>query len=200
MNSATNDLEPPSSKSYPKAMVREATLLFAAKSYRGTTMRDIGEALGIHAGSLYVHIDRKEDLLFAIIGQVTQVADRVMEDALMSGAAPLEQLHQIAQGQLDMMRTYREAATVYFHEWRNLDPGHQADVLRHRHAWEAGLRSILKAGKTDGSFRDIDVRMAGIAFASILNWTYQWFDPAGPSTPDEVAESFVDVFVNGIRA
>ena len=39
-----------------------AAQIFARKGYRGTSMRDIGEAAGVLGGSLYHHIKSKDAL------------------------------------------------------------------------------------------------------------------------------------------
>ena len=36
------------------------------------------------------------------------------------------------------------------------------------------------------------------AFLGMFNYSYTWFDPSGERTPDEIADHFVDVFLNGV--
>jgi AcrR family transcriptional regulator len=43
---------------------RQAARLFAQKGYHGTSIGDLAEALGVQKGSLYAHIEGKEDLLY----------------------------------------------------------------------------------------------------------------------------------------
>src|ERR687895_1587741 len=43
---------------------RQAARLFAAKGYHGTSIGDLAEAMGVQKGSLYAHIEGKQDLLF----------------------------------------------------------------------------------------------------------------------------------------
>ena len=49
------------------SILEEATRLFGAQGYTGTTMRDIAAAVGVLPGSLYAHIDGKETLLLEIV-------------------------------------------------------------------------------------------------------------------------------------
>src|SRR5437899_411340 len=48
-------------------IVRAATRLFGERGYPSTSMRDIADAVGILAGSLYSHISSKEALLAQIV-------------------------------------------------------------------------------------------------------------------------------------
>src|SRR5213593_4944346 len=45
-------------------LTRQAARLFAQKGYHGTSIGDLAEALGVQKGSLYAHIEGKEDLLY----------------------------------------------------------------------------------------------------------------------------------------
>ena len=48
-------------------ILEAATRLFGERGYPSTSMRDIGEAVGLLAGSLYSHISSKEAVLFQIV-------------------------------------------------------------------------------------------------------------------------------------
>jgi len=40
--------------------------------------------------------------------------------------------------------------------------------------------------------------MAGRAVLSLLSWMARWFDPAGPRSAREVAETYYDMLVGGL--
>jgi AcrR family transcriptional regulator len=70
-----------------EGILQAATRLFSEKGYRGTSMRDLGQALGLHAGSLYVHIKSKEEVLFEICDRIQRVHTEGMAEILASEAA-----------------------------------------------------------------------------------------------------------------
>ena len=45
----------------------EAARLFLARGYAETTLRDIADAAGVKAGSIYYHFDSKEELLGEVL-------------------------------------------------------------------------------------------------------------------------------------
>src|SRR5437762_11766544 len=45
-------------------LTRQAARLFAEKGYHGTSIGDLAQAMGVQKGSLYAHIDSKQDLLY----------------------------------------------------------------------------------------------------------------------------------------
>ena len=58
---------------------------FAARGYAGLSMRHVAERLGVHAGSLYYHVDNKDALLHLM-------ADRVAGEAYAAGTTALSRL------------------------------------------------------------------------------------------------------------
>lgn len=187
-------------RDYVSPIVRTAAGLFARQGYRGTSMRDIGKAVGVHAGSLYVHIDSKEQLLEAIVLHIMERSEQDMTEVLAEGGTATEQLRRIASRDLRLIGENKEFATVFFHEWRNLSEDRQRKVIASRDRWEANLRAVFTRGVAEGEFRDIEPRIAGIALTSILNWAYVWYSPDGDLSTDQLAERFVDIVVNGVRA
>src|SRR2546423_13764487 len=45
-------------------LTRQAARLFAEKGYHGTSIGDLARAMGVQKGSLYAHIESKQDLLY----------------------------------------------------------------------------------------------------------------------------------------
>jgi TetR/AcrR family transcriptional regulator, cholesterol catabolism regulator len=191
---------PTTSADYVTTIVEIAATLFARQGYRGTSMRDIGREVGIHAGSLYVHISSKEELLEAIVRSIMERSERDMSEVLAQGGTATEQLRAIAARDLKLIGENKEFATVFFHEWRNLSEPRQQAVIASRDRWEAGLRSIITKGIDSGEFRPVDPRIAGIALTSILNWAYVWYSSDGDLTTDQLAEQFAGLLITGLHA
>src|ERR1700744_2109556 len=106
-------------------------------------MRDIGRAVGIHAGSLYVHIESKEELLHLIVNSIMLKCEQDMTEELAGQASALAQLHGISWCDLRLIGEHPEGARVFFHEWRNPSPERQQAVAASRDRWEHGLRSVI---------------------------------------------------------
>lgn len=191
---------PAGTTDYVTPIVKIAAALFARQGYHGTSMRDIAREVGVHAGSLYVHIDSKEDLLEAIVVTIMEQSERDMAEVLAAGGTATEQLHAVAARDLKLIGENKEFATVFFHEWRNLSEPRQRKVIESRDRWEAGLRGVIARGIEAGEFRPVDPRIAGIALTSILNWAYVWYSPEGELSTGQLAEQFADMLITGLRA
>ena len=57
-------------------VIDAAGRLFAERGYHGTSMRDLGKALGLHGSSLYSHVSSKEDLLVEVVQRGAELFQR----------------------------------------------------------------------------------------------------------------------------
>jgi hypothetical protein len=86
-----------------------------------------------------------------------------------------------------------DAAWVFHHEWKSLGGARREEVRRLRRRSE---------GLWDGIVRELpgaaDPRFARLLVLSAANWTYTWYRPDGPLSPDEVADRFTDLLLAGL--
>lgn len=182
-------------------LVAVAARLFSERGYHGTSMQDLGSALGILRGSLYAHIGSKEELLFDV---VSEGADRFLERGEAAAAAAgswSERLRALLVGHVETAAQHLDAATVFLNEWRYLSPELRDVVQEKRDTYEAIVREIVEGGVKAGEFRkDADVRFAATLVLSAGNWTYTWYRPGGDLTPTEVGERFAELVTKGLEA
>ncbi|CAM2808534.1 TetR/AcrR family transcriptional regulator [Prescottella defluvii] len=177
--------------------IREAALRqFAESGYNGTSMRDIGSLVGVHAGSLYVHIKSKEDLLYQIVGEIVENGEAALQKVEDADVGAIDKLRMLARIHLRWSMANPDAAKVFEREWMRLN-GAQLDEVRHkRQQWADGVERIIQAGVDEGTFRELDVALAAVAFRSVLNANYTC-----EGDPDidgvKLADEFVDFLFNG---
>ncbi len=181
-------------------MVGAAAKLFSQRGYHGTSMRDLGDALGLLRGSLYAHIGSKEELLFEV---VEQGADRFLErgrKAMEMQALAAVKLRNLLIWHIETAIEHLDAATVFLNEWRYLSPPLQEIIQVKRDEYEEFVRTIIREGVERGEFRDdVDVRLAATLVLSAGNWTYAWFKPGGEMGPHEIGRKFADLILEGMK-
>nr|PZN39541.1 MAG: TetR/AcrR family transcriptional regulator [Bacillota bacterium] len=176
-----------------------ATALFARKGYHATTVRDIAEEAGMLSGSLYAHIDTKQDLLVAVVERAAEAFTEAVVPIARSGLPPGEKIRAAMRAHVRVVAESREAATVFMHEWRALDEERRQAALALRDRYEALWDGMIREGIASGEFRPVDPKFARLLLLSAANWIYQWYNPDGPLGPDEVADRFTDLILNGLR-
>ncbi|HUS14426.1 MAG TPA: TetR/AcrR family transcriptional regulator [Chloroflexia bacterium] len=176
-----------------------AGAMFSRRGYHATTMRDIARELNIQGGSLYAHIDSKEDMLW----QIVERAAAQFHDAV----SPLEtlplpagiRLRRMLVAHVGVVARNLDNATVFFDQWRFLSADRRARIAAQRDAYEALFRRVIQDGVDSGEFPGADARMGALLVLSAGNWLHQWFRPAGPLSADAVADHMADLLLAGLR-
>lgn len=181
-------------------ILKIACQLFSRKGYHGTTIRDISDACGILAGSLYAHINSKEDLLY----EITERGARAFLESLkpivnMDGPAR-EKLRYAMRAHIQVIEKNLEAATVFFHEWKALTEDRRELIQQQRDQYESMWKQILTEGIKNNEFALSDEKFARLLLLSVGNWVYHWYQPNQGLTADEIADRFVEMILQGFAA
>lgn len=169
-----------------KASRTRAQLLSAAArvlrehGYRATTMRDIAEAAGIKAGSIYYHFSSKDEI-------VVEVLDIGLRH-LLRGVAEIASAHPFSDHRARIaaaLRVHLEHLfclsdftsaniRIYGQLPRHIRARHRP--LRHAYAtlWDGFLGDAQAAGVLCPDIAPTPLRQNMLG---ALNWTVEWFDP-----------------------
>ncbi len=174
--------------------------LFRDKGYHGASMADIGKAVGLEKGSLYSHISSKQDVLRELVMRgATLFMAGIRQVAASDATAPVK-VREAMRAHLRVVAEQPDLATVFLQEWQRLEGATLDEVNRLRADYESMWRDIVEAGVREGLLRaDLDTRFATLLLLSAANWAYQWFDPHGPLSADDVADRFTDIALAGMR-
>lgn len=177
-----------------------AAELFFRKGYGATTTQDVADAVGILKGSLYHHIDSKEDLLVGIIDDVHAAAMARLAEAQDRGGSHLERLRWFARDHTAYNCRNLAPIGVYFREFEALTGERRERVGRDRRTYDRFVRTLIEGGQADGTVRpDLDPRTAANSVLAIGNWVYQWFD-ANTQDPDRTADRIAHLAINMLEA
>jgi AcrR family transcriptional regulator len=176
-----------------------ATELFRKKGYSATSMRDLAQAVGVEAASIYSHIKNKEELLANIC---FRIADSFMESKKRVESISLpadEQLLLAIQAHVQVIINNLDASAVFLHEWRHLSTELLAEFIALRKSYENYLIRIIQKGSQEGIFIVQDEKMAVLSLLSGLNWIYDWYKPEGKLAPEDVALNLAHLILHGIQ-
>jgi TetR/AcrR family transcriptional regulator, cholesterol catabolism regulator len=174
-------------------LIDAAAEVFAERGYDRSTIAEIADRLDILKGSIYHYVKSKDDLLFAVIQEIHESALATMADLPDMDVAPDEKLRIFVDRHVRHSIEHIGPATVFFRDFRSLDPDRRATVLAERAQYSNILRAIVRDAESAGITRpDLDTSAAVLAILGMTNWIYQWYQPGGALTPDAIAESFCD--------
>lgn len=178
-------------------ILAEASRLFRERGYYGASMRALAGVVNLRSGSLYSHIQSKEDLLWEI---ANRAADEFLAEAASVPAhlPPAARLRELVCRHIMVMACKLQDASVFFHEWKHLSPGRKAAMLAKRRRYEAHFQAAVDEGVLCGEFRVEDRRVATLFVLSALNWTYQWLRPDGRLSPEELADLYSSLVLRAL--
>jgi AcrR family transcriptional regulator len=174
------------------AVIDTACELFAERGYRGTSMKDVAEALGVRASSLYNHVTSKQDILFAIMDKAMDRALTAQEEALAGVGDVSGQLRAATESLvLDFLRNPAEV-TVCNTEVRSLGSANRQAIVAKRDRYAGRVRTIIAEGCRAGQFETVNPDLAAFAVLEMGNGAKSWFRPTGRYTDTYVAREYGD--------
>lgn len=180
---------------------RAAKELIASQGYTATTIRQIARRVSMKGGSLYYHYPGKNEILFAILDEGNQrlldAADRVMKSGLPDVPAILrglvyEHVRILAGDPAQFMVVTREL--------KRLKGGRHQEIMAQRDRYEQIIQDVLRMGIRERTIRRCNVKVVSYGLISLLNGVASWFDPRGPLSIERIADEYVDVLLEGLRA
>jgi TetR/AcrR family transcriptional regulator, cholesterol catabolism regulator len=178
-------------------LTREAARLFAERGYHGTSIGDLAKALGVQKGSLYAHIESKQDLLYEAMREGAEAFHAAL-DAIPDDLRVTERIRLALRAHLRVVKEQLDVATVFVREWRYLEGERAAEFLAERRRYEERFRALFREGREVGELRtDLDDQAAVLLVLSAANWAYTWLPPDAET--DELADRFFAILVDGVR-
>ena len=171
---------------------------FATHGYHGTSMRDLGDDLGILGSSIYAHVGGKQELLVAVIEHGAEYFEASATAALALENAR-DQLEAFVKGHIDVVLDHRPEARTYLSEVDFLDDDQRKAVADRRDGYEWHLVGILERCVAEGVIdQRVDVRLASIYILSILNTIDRWFSETGRVGRDALGEDVFRFVLRGL--
>jgi AcrR family transcriptional regulator len=176
-----------------------AARLFAEHGYHATSIQQIIDATGAQRGTLYHYIESKQDLLLEIYRRFIDPLLAEAHEIEARDERPDVMLRLLGRTLMRNIHEYHDQVTVFLQEWRSIQgEDSRATVRSARREFEAIFERVFERGVREGTFQIAETRVATLAFLGMINFSSQWFTPEGRLGPDEMADQFVDIFLDGV--
>ena len=170
--------------------VREAGIqLLARHGYEAMNLRMLARSVGIQAGSLYNHIQSKQDFLFDLLRSIMVEVLASLDERLEKADGPIEQLYALTAFHIELHCARRDEVFIGNMELRSLTPEHRAIVVDLRSQYEKRIVQILRRGKQEGLFDVEDEKVAAFSLISMLTGVSNWYRPGGRRTIKQLIDS-----------
>ncbi|GIK85064.1 MAG: TetR family transcriptional regulator [Betaproteobacteria bacterium] len=164
-----------------------AARLFRERGYAVTSMRDIGAAAGMLAGSLYYHFASKDDLLVAVYAEGVRRIGAAVEAALAASVDPWDRLERACAAHLTALLDDSDYGQVVI----RVRPDDAPDAAARLIALRDGYERLFARALDDLPLRHRgDRRALRLLLLGALNWSQTWYRP-GRDSPAALARQFV---------
>jgi AcrR family transcriptional regulator len=175
--------------------------VFAEKGFASTTMRDIADAVGILAGSLYHHFTSKDEILAEML---KDFFSRGLEDAralIDRNEDPDAEVVGMCRQMFRYVFEHPAETTIVTNDYTYLVKtapfrSLAKDAAALDDIWVGVIRRAVAAGK----FRsDVDPVLAYRTIVSAIFASVRWYDPRGRIRPESFIEQQTAMFLEGLR-
>jgi len=182
-------------KSRRALIVQAAAELFATKGFQKTTVRDIAEQAGVLSGSLYAHIETKEDLFLEIVRLAAHNFEQAVLPVMTGTEAPDLKLRAMVKAHIRVIEESRAWAQVYLDDSVELSHEARAEARRLRRQYEDYWAQLIRQGSQQGVFHVEDETLARFFVLSALNGVARWYRPEGRLSAQSVADIYGDMIL-----
>ena len=181
------------------AAIREAGLdLIHEHGFEAMSLRQLATRVGLQPGSLYNHIETKQDLLFDLIHNhmVTLLAS--IDEALDGIEDPTERLKAFIAFHLTYHIERKREVFIGSSELRSLEAKNRKKIVALRRSYEDRLCDILDRGAAKKLFKIDDTRVSAYAVLAMLTGICTWYDPKGRTSRQQLIDIHTRLVLQGV--
>jgi len=184
-----------------EAILTAAERLFVERGYRGISMREIADEVGVTKAALYYHFRDKEQLFVALLTNALDEFGALVEQCRATERSRRAQIEAIVKQIMALPPERRASLRLASQELGNLDAATRQQFIEQYHAQFIGrIITILTEGVAHGEFRPIDPQIGAWA---LLGMMYPYFHVAsvtGQAPTETLAAQLSVIFLDGLKA
>jgi AcrR family transcriptional regulator len=171
-------------------ILEAAAVLFAERGYAATSVRDIGEKVGLLGGSLYHYIKSKEALFVRIHDMALQVAEDRIRAAIADIGDPWKRLETACVTMLEIQLDPQSLTMPLMNDFASAPSEIRERLVAKRDAFETLFRDLIAGLPLDP---DLDRGVYRLLLLSLLNNVSGWYRP-GRLSPEDIGRQIMRIF------
>jgi AcrR family transcriptional regulator len=161
-------------------------------------MRDISRATGVSLAGLYHYCKSKEELLFLIQDHCFGRVLERLEQRIKGITDPFEKLHILIDNHLSFFAANMAEMKVLSHEAESLAGDLHEHVSTKKEKYARLARRVLREMQERQRIKSqIDLTVATYGLFGMMNWIYNWYDPRGKLSVNQLVDNITRLFING---
>ena len=181
-------------------IVSKAATLFREKGYKAASMRDLAEAVGVEAASLYNHIKSKSELLHELVFSVANKFVLKLDEIESESISSLDKMEKILRLHISEMINHYEEVYVSDREWKHLSDPYLSNYQNQRRVYRKRLAAIIEEGIRNKEIKAIDAPTVVLIFLHAVSGIESWHRSTKKITAEELEQNMVAILIDGLKA
>jgi len=195
----SDQIRTPKGKKKIDTICRQAARVFSSKGYLSATLVDVSRAAGLSKGGIYHYFSTKEELLFTILDNFTDMMLDKLEEELGTLSSPEEKIRYFIRRHIGQYCDNVYSSRVILHETNNLPAKYWTVIRKKAKKYTSILENSIKEYLKSDKVGSDKLRVITYVLLGMCNLIYWWYDPKGPVKPDDLAEVIFTIFTGKIK-
>ena len=180
-------------------ITQKAAHLFKEKGFSATSMRDLAEAIGVEAPSLYNHIGSKSDILREICFRIAEDFNNNLQAIEEEKGSSIRKIETLIRFHISMMIEEYESVYLSDHEWKHLVEPYLTDFKEQRNAYRKRFAAIIQKGIDKKEIKSMDPHIVVLTILSAIGGIESWQRSRKTISPKDLEENMVNILISGIK-
>lgn len=191
--------EPRKKASKKGLILQKAATMFRQRGFAATSMRDLAEAVGIEAASLYNHIRSKNEILETICFEVANNFNAHMDQVITADTSTLHRIEQLLRFHIRQMIDNFEQVYVSDREWKHLEEPYLSNFHAQRRNYRRRFAALIENGIAKKEIRAIDAPTAVLLILHAIGGIESWHRSKKKISAREMEDHMISFLIGGLR-
>jgi TetR/AcrR family transcriptional regulator, cholesterol catabolism regulator len=181
-----------------EVIVTKAATLFREKGFKAASMRDLAEAVGVEAASLYNHIKSKTELLHELCFSVANRFLHKIDEVELEKTSSIEKIEKLLRFHINEMIQHYEEVYVSDREWKHLSDPYLSNFQNQRRIYRKRFAAIIENGIKQKEIKSIDAPTAVLIMLHAISGIESWHRSVQKISAEELEENMISILVGGL--
>jgi AcrR family transcriptional regulator len=180
-------------------IILRASAMFREKGFPATSMRDLAEAVGIEAASLYNHIQSKSEILQEIIFRTANDCNVHLESIDNPGLGNIQKIESLIRFHVQMMLNRFNDYYVMVNEWIHLSEPYHTTFTSQRRNYVQKMEAIIEDGVRQKEMKPVLPYVAMLTILSSVRGLEFWHRSGKKVSMQTIEDNMVNHLIGGLK-
>jgi AcrR family transcriptional regulator len=181
-----------------EVIVSKAATLFREKGFKAASMRDLAEAVGVEAASLYNHIKSKTEILHELCFSVANRFLHKIDEVEAENTSSVNKIEKLLRFHINEMIHHYEEVYVSDREWKHLSDPYLSNFQNQRRIYRKRFAAIIETGIYHQEIKNIDAPTAVLIMLHAISGIESWHRSTQKINAEELEENMISILVGGL--